>query len=80
VVHLLGPTGAGKSHLATALAVEAVKAGKSVAFATLAEIGTALAKGEREDTLRERLRFLAYPRPARSWSPARSTSPKMPTR
>jgi DNA replication protein DnaC len=43
VVHLLGPPGTGKSHLATALAVEAVKAGKSVAFATLAEIVTALA-------------------------------------
>src|SRR5579862_3358822 len=30
VVHLLGPPGTGKSHLATALAVEAVRAGKSV--------------------------------------------------
>src|SRR6516165_6299004 len=59
VVHLLGPPGTGKSHLATALAVEAVKAGKSVAFATLADIVTALAKAEREGTLRERLRFLA---------------------
>ena len=58
VVHLLGPPGTGKSHLATALAVEAVKAGKSVAFATLADIVTALAKAEREGTLRERLRFL----------------------
>lgn len=29
VVHLLGPPGTGKSHLATALAVEAVKAAKS---------------------------------------------------
>jgi DNA replication protein DnaC len=80
VVHLLGPTGTGKSHLAMALAVEAVKAGKGVAFATLAEIVTALAKAERKGTLRERLRFPAYPRPARSWSPARSTSPKMPSR
>ena len=59
VVHLLGPPGTGKSHLATALAVEAVKAGKSVAFATLADIVTTLAKAEREGTLRERLRFLA---------------------
>lgn len=38
VVHLLGPPGTGKSHLATAIAVEAVKAGKSVAFSTLADI------------------------------------------
>jgi DNA replication protein DnaC len=37
----------------------AVKVGKSVAFATLADIITALAKAEREGTLRERLRFLA---------------------
>jgi DNA replication protein DnaC len=59
VVHLLGPPGTGKSHLATALAVEAVKAGKSVAFATLADIVTSLAKAEREGTLRERIRFLA---------------------
>ena len=38
VVHLLGPPGTGKSHLAIALGVEAVKAAKSVYFATLAEI------------------------------------------
>jgi DNA replication protein DnaC len=30
VVHLLGPQGTGKSHLASALGLEAVKAGKSV--------------------------------------------------
>ena len=36
VVHLLGPPGTGKSHLATALGFEAVKAGKSLYFATLA--------------------------------------------
>ena len=36
-----------------------MKAGKSVAFATLADIVTSLAKAEREGTLRERLRFLA---------------------
>ena len=43
VVHLLGPPGTGKSHLATALAVEAVKAGRSVAFSTLADIIASLA-------------------------------------
>ena len=36
VVHFLGPPGTGKSHLAIALGVEAVKAGKSVYFCTLA--------------------------------------------
>jgi DNA replication protein DnaC len=59
VVHLLGPPGTGKSHLATALAVEAVKAGKSVYFSTLAEIVASLAKAEREGQLRERIRFLS---------------------
>jgi DNA replication protein DnaC len=58
VVHLLGPPGTGKSHLATALAVEAVKAGKSVYFATLADIVTSLAAAEREGQLRQRLRYL----------------------
>jgi DNA replication protein DnaC len=58
VVHLLGPPGTGKSHLATALAVEAVKAAKSVYFSTLADIIASLAKAEREGQLRERIRFL----------------------
>lgn len=38
VVHFLGPPGTGKSHLASALGVEAVKAGRSVYFCTLAEL------------------------------------------
>ncbi len=58
VVHFLGQPGTGKSHLALALGVEAVKAGHSVYFATLADIIASLAKAERESTLRERIRFL----------------------
>jgi DNA replication protein DnaC len=58
VVHVLGPPGTGKSHLAIALGVEAVKAGRSVYFATLADIVTSLTKAEREGNLRERIRFL----------------------
>jgi DNA replication protein DnaC len=57
VVHFLGPPGTGKSHLATALGVEAVKAGRSVYFTTLADIVGALAKAEREGQLRERIRW-----------------------
>jgi len=57
-VHFLGPPGTGKTHLATALGVEAVKAGKSVYFGTLAEIVTSLEKAEREGTLHNRIRFL----------------------
>jgi DNA replication protein DnaC len=58
VVHLLGPPGTGKSHLATAFAVEAVRAGKLVYFIPLADLIAQLAKAEREGTLRERIRFL----------------------
>jgi DNA replication protein DnaC len=58
-VHLLGPPGTGKSHLAVALGVESIKAGRSVYFATLADIIASLAKAEREGTLRERIRFLS---------------------
>lgn len=58
-LHFLGPPGTGKSHLAIALGVEAIKAGKSVYFATLAELVTSMVKAEREGALRERVRFLA---------------------
>ena len=58
VVHLLGPPGTGKSHLAIALGVEAVRAGRSVYFSPLADIVSSLARAEREGTLRERIRFL----------------------
>jgi len=58
-VHLLGPPGTGKSHLAVALGVEAVKAGRSVYFSTLADLIASLAKAEREGALRERIRFLS---------------------
>ena len=56
VVHFLGPPGTGKSHLATALGVAAVKTGKSVYRATLAELIEALVKAEREGRLAENRR------------------------
>lgn len=58
VVHLLGPPGTGKSHLAIALGVEAVQAGKSVYFATLAEIIATLSKAEREGKLTQRISYM----------------------
>ena len=61
VVHFLGPPGTGKSHLATALGVEAVKAGRSVYFCTLADLLGQLARAEREGRLQERIRFFCRP-------------------
>jgi DNA replication protein DnaC len=57
VVHFLGPPGTGKSHLSLALGVQAVKAGRSVYFTPLSDLISALAKAEREGTLREKIRF-----------------------
>ena len=57
-VHFVGPPGTGKSHLGVALGVEAVKAGRSVHFITLADlIFDALARAEREGSLRQKIRF-----------------------
>jgi DNA replication protein DnaC len=61
VVHFLGPPGTGKSHLATALGVEAVKAGRSAYFCTLADLIGMLARAEREGRLAERIRFFCRP-------------------
>jgi DNA replication protein DnaC len=58
VVHFIGQSGTGKSHLAAALGVEAVRAGHSVYFSPLADIIDSLAKADREGRLRERIRFL----------------------
>jgi len=58
VVHFIGQSGTGKSHLAVALGVEAVRAGRSVYFSPLADIIDSLAKAEREGRLRERIRYL----------------------
>ena len=56
-VHLIGPPGTGKTHLSLALGVEAVKAGRSVYFSSLADIIASLAKAERDGALRERIRY-----------------------
>lgn len=58
-VHRLGPPGMVKSHLAIALGVQAVRAGKSVCIATLAEMVDSMRRAEREGRLSERVRYLA---------------------
>ena len=58
VVHFLGPPGTGKSHLAVAIGLEAVKAGKSVYFSNLAELVAGLAKADREGQLKQRIQFI----------------------
>jgi DNA replication protein DnaC len=54
-----GSPGTGKTHLAIALGVEAVKAGNSVHFSSLADLVASLSRAEREHTLRERVRYLS---------------------
>jgi len=61
-LHLLGPPGTGKTHLAIALGVEAVKAAHSVHFSSLADLIASLSRAEREHTLRERVRYLSRQR------------------
>jgi len=58
VVHFIGQSGTGKGHLAAALGVEAVRAGRSVYFSPLADILDSLARADREGRLRERIRYL----------------------
>ena len=73
VVHLLGPPGTGKSHLATALAVEAVKAGRSVAFSTLADIIARSPRPRRKGCFANACVTFAAPRSL--WSTKLATSP-----
>lgn len=58
-VHLLGPPGTGKSHLAMALGMQAIKAGKSVYFTTLNDLIGNLQKAQREARLKQRVAWLS---------------------
>jgi IstB-like ATP binding protein len=55
--HVAVSPGTGKTHLSLALGVEAVKAGRSVYFSSLADIVASLAKAERDGALRDRIRY-----------------------
>jgi DNA replication protein DnaC len=61
-VVLLGPPGVGKTHLAIALTVEAVRAGFSAQFITAHDLISDLGKAARERRLERRLRSLVTPR------------------
>jgi len=53
------PENSERFNLAIALGVEAVKAGYSVHFSSLADLIASLSRAEREHTLRERVRYLS---------------------
>ncbi len=56
VVHFLGPPGTGKSHLACALGLAAVKSGKTVYRSTLTDLVGNLAKAHHGGQLNYKLR------------------------
>jgi DNA replication protein DnaC len=61
-VVFLGPPGTGKTHLSLALANQALTAGHSVLFTTLAELAQALESASHPGLMRQRLRRYIAPR------------------
>jgi DNA replication protein DnaC len=61
-VVLLGPPGVGKTHLAIALAVEAIRAGYGAYFITAHDLVTDLGRATRENRLDRRLRVYLAPK------------------
>jgi len=61
-VIFLGPPGVGKTHLAVALGLEAIKKGFTVTFITLQDLLSALNKASQENRLEEKLRFYLRPK------------------
>jgi DNA replication protein DnaC len=61
-VLFLGPPGVGKTHLAIALGLEAVKRNHSVYFATLQELLGTLAKAKAQDQLEAKLKGFTKPK------------------
>lgn len=59
---LLGPPGVGKTHLAIALGVEAIKQGYRTAFMSTQGLLASLAKANSENRLEEKLRALCTPK------------------
>ncbi len=61
-VVLLGPPGVGKTHLAIALGVAAIRTGARVFFTSMAALLTSLGKALQEHRLEERLKFYQIPK------------------
>lgn len=59
---LLGPPGVGKTHLAIALGLEAIKKGYRTLFVSTQGLLASLAKAHSENKLEERLKVLAQPK------------------
>jgi len=60
-VHFIGQSGCGKTHLALALGVEAIRRGRAVMFFALADLIETLVRAEREGKLREKVAMLCRP-------------------
>lgn len=58
----LGPPGVGKTHLAVALGIEAIKQGYRTLFVSTQGLLASLAKAHSENKLEERLRVLCQPK------------------
>lgn len=61
-VLFLGPPGVGKTHLAIALGLEAIKAGHTVYFTTAQELMASLAQAQAKGQLESRMRSLLKPK------------------
>lgn len=61
-VIFLGPPGVGKTHLAVALGIEAIKQGYRAQFVSTQGLLASLAKAQSENKLEERLRTLCQPK------------------
>lgn len=59
---LLGPPGVGKTHLAVALGIEAIRRGYRTLFVSTQGLLASLAKAQSENKLEERLRVLSQPK------------------